>query len=420
MNRDLLIGCWALAGALLAGCHSTTENQATASAPTKAALVTRAAPPPAAASPAPAVPATTGTYRYRGTVGTQPVTVELTVSLPPLTRTQGAHAPDFLMCTGSYHYDRHPAGLLLLRGPTPFRPGQPLLLTEADSTHPRQPTGHWQATQPFGPVLTGTWRGPAGQPLPFRLHEDYTDGQGHLIAVKYEVLQEGDEAPALAEREPGETKAAFRARTEKLTCSSSRDYLHLLSPDTLRSALRRLQCPPPARRRQQLREDLDYPGVELRNELTVAYNDYGLLSLTSFYEGFYEGAPHPEHGAGASTYDLRTGRALTIAELIRPGTDTTLSRLITRHLESDEQISADDLMSTSTIEGGFAKLPEQGLGVVEQGLTFTYTGSEILDIVHPPVTMLVPWAELLPLLRLDSPVARMLRARGIWREGKKK
>jgi len=141
---------------------------------------------------------------------------------------------------------------------------------------------------------------------------------------------------------------------------------------------------------------------------------------TSFYEGFYKDAPHSEHGAGASTYDLRTGRALTIAELIRPGTDTTLSRLITRHLESDEQIPADDLMSTSTNEEGFAKLPEQGLGVVEQGLTFTYTGSEIVDIVHPPVTMLVPWAELQPLLRPDSPVAHMLRARGIWREGKKK
>jgi len=214
-------------------------------------------------------------------VGTQSVTVELTVSLPPLTRAQAAHAPDFLTCTGSYHYDRHPAGLLLLSGPTPFRPGQPLLLTEADSARPQQPTGRWQATQPIGPVLAGTWHGSAGQVLPFSLREDYTDGQGHLMAVKYELLQEGDEAPALAEREPGETRAAYRARTEALTCSSNRDYLHLLGPDTLRPALRRLQCPVPARRRQQLREDLGYPnGVELRNELTVSYNDYGLLSLT--------------------------------------------------------------------------------------------------------------------------------------------
>ena len=150
-------------------------------------------------------------------MGTQPVTVELTVSLPPLTPAQAAHAPDFLTRTGSYHYDRHPAGLLL---------------TEADSAHPRRPTGRWQATQPIGPVLAGTWRGPAGQVLPFRLREDYTDGQGHLMAVKYELLQERDEEPAPAERQPDETKAAFRARAKNLTCSSSCDcdYLHLLGP----------------------------------------------------------------------------------------------------------------------------------------------------------------------------------------------
>ena len=170
-----------------------------------------------------------------------------------------------------------------------------------------------------------------------------------------------------------------------------------------------------------MREALGYPsGVELSDQLTVSYDDYGLLSLATSHEGDYKDAVHPEHGAGAVTYDLRTGRALTIAQLIRPGTDTMLSRLITRHLESDEQVAADELMSIATIEGGFAKLPAQGLGVVEQGLTFTYTSSEILDIVHPPVTLLVPWAELQPLLRPDSPVARMLRARGLWREGKKK
>lgn len=402
------------------GCQPTTEKQAATAAPqaSPAARVGAAA----AASPVPAAPSQnpSGYYRYRGTVGTQLVTVELTVGPPPLTEAQAAHAQDFIACTGSCHYDRHPAGQLLLSSSPPFRPGQ-LLLTEADSAHPRQPTGRWQATQPFGPVLTGTWRSPAGQVLPFSLHEDFTDGQGHLMVVQYEILQEGDEMPTPSEREPGETKAAYRARTEDLTNSCRRDYLHLLGPDTLRPELRALQCPGPARRRRDMREDLGYPGgVELQDVLTVAYDDYGLLSLASSHLGDYKDAVHPEHGAGAITYDLRTGRALTIAGLIRPGTDTTLSRLITQHLGSDEQIPADDLMSIATIEGGFAQLPEQGLGVVEEGLTFTYSGSEILPAVYPPVTLLVPWAELQPLLRPDSPVARMLRARGLWRAGNKK
>lgn len=398
---------WALFGLLgLIGCQSNTATKAEISGAKK----------PVAAVPAPpAVPVVPGPpfvgyHRYRGTVGGQPVTVELTIG--PETENSSR-----VVCEGSYHYERHPAGLLL-SGPQPFRPGQPLLLTEADIARPRQPTGHWQATQPGGPVLTGNWRSPAGQQLPFSLHEDYTDGQGYVVAVQYELLQEGEEVPCQSARNEGESKAAYRARTKDLS-SSTRFFVHLLGPDTLRLALRALQCPVPARRQRQMREELGYPGhVELLDELTVSYNDHGLLSLASFHEADYEGAVHPEHGAGATTYDLRTGRALTIADLIRPGTDTSLSRLITRHLEQQD-ITAEDLLSHSDADATLAPLPQQGLGIEDEGLEFTYTSYEILPNVYPPVILIVPWAELLPLLRPDSPVARMLRERGLWRNAKK-
>ena len=38
---------------------------------------------------------------------------------------------------------------------------------------------------------------------------------------------------------------------------------------------------------------------------------------------------------------------------------------------------------------------------------------------HGPVVVVLPYPELLPLLRPASPVARMLRARGLWRNAKK-
>ena len=153
----------------------------------------------------------------------------------------------------------------------------------------------------------------------------------------------------------------------------------------------------------------------------MSYNDYGLLSLASFYEGDYRDAPHPEHGAGASTYDLRTGRALTIAGLIRPGTDTVLCRLLTQHLEQEPGlgITREELLSHSEAAPTLAPLPQQGLGVADKGLEFTYSGSQILPAVYPPITVLVPWAELQPLLRPNSPVVRMLRA-GLGRADKKK
>ena len=255
------------------------------------------------------------------------------------------------------------------------------------------------------------------------MREDYTDGQGHIVAVQYEILQEGEEVPCQPERNEGEDKAAYRARVKDCTSSSSRDYLHLLGPDTLRPALRpalrALQCPVPARRRRQLREELGYPGrAELRNELQVTYNDHGLLSLATYYEEDYEGAVHPGHNAGAITYDLRTGRALTIASLIRPGTDTTLCQLISKHLEPDENPTLEELLNQSIPDSTSALLPQLGLGIKDEGVEFTY--SNFYDSVTPPVTLPVPYPEQLLLLRPDSPVARMLRERGLWRAGKKK
>jgi hypothetical protein len=412
VNALLKRSCWVLAG-LLAGCQPTTENKAESQATTKVTPATSATPP--AASPSPAAPTkySTGTYRYRGTVGSQAVTVDLTVSLPALTRDESAHAQDFITCEGSYHYDRHPAGWLLLSGPQPFRPGQPLLLTEADTARPRQPTGYWQATQPFGPVLSGTWRSPAGQVLPFNLHEDYTDGQGHVVAVKYELLQEGEEEPCHPEREKGESKADYRARTEDLTSNCNEFFLHLLGPDTLRPALRALQCPVPAQRRRQMREQVQGCN-QITHQVRVVYNDYGLLSLERYVEEFYEGAVHPGHALSTTTYDLRTGQPLAIAALLRPGTDSILARLLVQRLDEDMNSSLIELLSNSAADSASAPLAQLGLGIIVAGLEFTY--SNYYDSVTPPVTVAVSYAELRPLLRPTSPVARMLRERGLWRQ----
>lgn len=351
---------WLVAGLLgLAGCQSDTATKAETKVAEKAVAAVPA--PPAVAGGV--GPPFVGYHRYRGTVGGQPVTVELTIE-------QTANAPDSTTCTGSYTYDRHPTGLLLLHGARPFLARRPLGLVEADTAH-HQPTGYWQASQPVGPLLTGTWRSPAGQQLPFSLHEDYTDGQGHMVAVQYELLQEGEEVPCQSERKEGESKAAYRARTKDLISTCSQDFLHLLGPDTLRPALRALQCPVPAKRRQQMREQVQGCN-QVEHQLRVVYNEHSLLSLESFVNEFYEGTDHPSHELSTTTYDLRTGRPLAIAALIRPGTDSILSRLITQHLEQDNNVTLDELLNHSVDDSTLVPLPQQGLGIGGEGLEFTF------------------------------------------------
>ena len=396
---------WAVLG-LLASCLPTAATQA--------APASRPAPQARSAAHF------TGYHRYRGTVGGQPVTVELTIGPDP-------EKPAALVCRGSYYYGRHPAGQLLLQSPLPWRPRLALTLAETEADTARRPTGRWLATQPAGPVLSGTWRSPAGQVLPFSLREDYTDGQGRLMAAKYEVVEAAAKVRCRPERNEGETAAEYRKRIATIDHGYSQPFLHLLGPDTLRPALLGLQCPEPLARRRLARAAADKDdGCNLYSaSLTVDYNDYGLLAWTEYSTEEFATGARPWHGITATIHDLRTGHTLRLEDLVRPDTDTLLQRLITRSILRRDNPDIDPEPSAKMPAHAADLAPlSTSISLTAEGMDFNYHCDEFArlqlmegsPIVFP---VLVPWAELLPLLRLDSPVARMLRERGIWREGKK-
>jgi hypothetical protein len=354
-----------------------------------------------------------GYHRYRGMVGGQPVTVELTIG-PEV----GSSAA--LVCEGSYHYDRHPAGRLLLSAPRPFRPRQALVLAETDA---QRPTGRWLAGQVVGASITGTWRSPTGQLLPFSLREDYTDGRGQLMAVQYEVVEATAKLPCRPERKEEETTANYRARIASIDHGYSQSFLHLLGPDTLRPALRDLQCPVPAVRRQQVRAAAkEDDGCNLyMASLHVDYNAYGLLAWSESWTEEYEAGARPQHGMRSALYDLRTGHIITIEDVFKPSTDTLLQRLITQHILHDDNsdIEPEPGLKVPVHAADLAPLPAAGLSMADKGVEFAYHIDEFdrLPLLLGGTTLfsvIVPFAELLPFLRPDSPVVRMLRERGLW------
>lgn len=424
-----IAACLLLGAGLLAGCRpaSNTETataipaapeRAVSKPPQATPAAPAAAPAAALASPSAAAPITVGYRRYRGTVGGQRVTLALTIG-------RGYGATDPLVCSGTYTYDRHPAGQLLLSSPSPYLKGRPLHLQEADSTRPQSPTGTWQATQPVGAVLTGTWRSPAGRVVPFRLREDYTDGRGHLLAVGYEVLRESVVLPCQTERYDEETKQEYRARVKNLPNGYDLQFLHLLGPDTLRPGPRAVQCPVPRRRRQLVRAAAKKKGCSYHGEdLQVAYNDYGLLACRHNWEDD-EGPARPSHGTSATVYDLRSGQTVSLPEVLQPGTDTLLRQLITRHLLDGSTPDITPRPEPDAYAPGSGLVPLPGgsdasladFSLTANGLAFGYYFDEVQSFVSEGsllFTVVVPYAELLPLLRPVSPVARMLRERGLW------
>jgi hypothetical protein len=336
-----------------------------------------------------------GYHRYRGTVGGRPVLLELTVDFMDSYPRKG------LRCQGSYFYERLASGDLLLQAAEPYQAQQPLRLTEG-------PGSTWQATQPLGPVLTGTWTGPTGHRLPFALREDYQD------AVRYELLTHEANGNACPNAE-GDMLPAAWAPYAHLT----QQFLHLLGPDTLRPALRRLQCPPPSRRRTLVRAAAHHTiddCTDTDKSIKINLNAYGLLSIDEGdYVNEYNGSrPHAE--SRSRLYDLRAGRWLPLEEVLRPEATSLplLEQLVGRHLLTDyaTTVDAPSRQNITWQEGDSTRvaLPQTAAAFTSQGLWVSYFPYE----TNGPADVYISYLELLPLLRPGTPVARMLRQRGLW------
>ncbi|SFQ49387.1 hypothetical protein [Hymenobacter arizonensis] len=344
----------------------------------------------AAAPPAPAAlprPGQEQYRRYRGQVAGRPVLVEL--SFRRLSGLPKGHQLDLF----GRSYDWVTGEEQTLRPVGLFLPASPLTLgVEADPGQwPR-----WRATQPLGPVLSGTCKAsPQAPSQPFALREDYTG------AVRYELLTETT-AGGRGLSAHGEPARAYVEVT----------YLHLLGPDTLRPALARLQCPGPARRRRarhplgQVASRQDFATV-YNQSLAVTLNEQDLLAYGTYtVEGVVD-LRHAQHSWDNVVYDLRTGQPIDLLALLRPGGPATVQRLITRELRRGDPAFAAEL----GLDAELLPLPDEGFALTPTGWQATYqTAPE--DEPNYAYTVTLTWAQLRPLLRAGTPLNRLLVARG--------
>ena len=326
--------------------------------------------------------------RYVGTVGGQPATAEL--SWPH---------PDSV--SGRFYYWRGGAAYWLT---SPEGRGTQELVVTLDSPGPAQASGQWRLSRPPGPLLQGTWVTANGQQQPFVLREDY---QG---SARYELLT---------------STLTLPADEQQQAPVYSHDFVHLLGPAARRLPLRRAQCPPKAGRQRFVRDFPHDGDVFCNYNIDVTLNEFHLLGYRTW------GVIDPFEGQNdwEVTYtllDLTTGRKLILASQLRPGYARPLRRLLGAHLLASyaPQAVPDPLDAGFTpkwiMEHGrlilLAPLPGQdsdadiaygaGMGLTAQGLAVEYSyGSDVL---------LLPYAELRPLVRPGTHLARMLRARGLW------
>jgi hypothetical protein len=151
--------------------------------------------------------------------------------------------------------------------------------------------------------------------------------------------------------------------------------------------------------------------VYLSEEVGVRLNGYGLLSTYKLKteEGF--GRPHPSYSGMETVYDLHTGRALALSDFLRPATDSLLLQLLIPRLERYMADFEDRKIRKLDWE---PRLPQGGFGLTSEGMSFSYDeGDGVASWPCPGQEVIVPYAELLPLLRPRSTLAALLRTRGL-------
>ncbi len=327
-----------------------------------------------------------GYRRYQGTVNGQSVVVEL--------QPTWVAYPGYFTCESTF-YSPASGVASALQVAYGWTTGQALEFTTGD----RQ---LWCAAQPLGPLLSGSCYTRSGQLLGvFSLRESYAG------AVRYEILEE---------TAPG--RAGTDAFGEPDTASVTLHYLHLLGRDTLRPALAQLQCPRPAQRQRAQRElaaeltpTSDGFAAVYQETKWVTLNEADLLSYHVSLEESVMKKRHGEHTGEQVLLDLRTGRELDLLAQLRPGGLKALQRLLARQALQDTTAAAHNWLNKGLMEE-----PEEGFVITPAGWEAHYN-TAIEDEPFSAYSVAASWSELQPLLRADSPLQRLLRARGLKSKG---
>ncbi|MDB5270937.1 MAG: hypothetical protein JWP58_3977 [Hymenobacter sp.] len=357
----------------------------------------------AAQTPQPALPAPRfehsvepGPRHWRGTIGQQAVTMELDSG--------------FSGYYGHYYYDRRGRPLSLSQEPAKQKGKARLDESFFDESGLSVVSGYFLFDSPLRTRLTGTWHSPDGRrTLPVALHETYADALAYGTET-WEVKNFGrDDSYDSTRLDSAELRQNYLSFRPPLAAATR----------PLRAALGPPAAPP------RLNHYLDsllrtrHTGQSdyfFHSDAYVVYNSNQLFSVVQFEH--FSAAEDDDSGmythewSQRRTYDLRTGRRLRLADLLLPGYEQPLRRWLRQCLKSvwENQYYGE--------VGANGKLPAGGFSVTGTGLAFSYDDRDDDSLGFPgpyhadrSVEVEISYETLLPIIRLNGPLAALLRER---------
>jgi hypothetical protein len=322
--------------------------------------------------------------RYVGTVGGQAATALLEWQNPD-------------SATGRFYLHRGGPEYGLTFGQA--RPGRAKVANEQGGESEFD-QGAWQlATSVASPTLAGIWHR-AGRSQRLLLRESYA-GALRYSFKEYFLLGSW--------RVPEHCAYVPTVQHTLLTLP----YIQA-APPALRAAL----ASSPAALRRRLRDDVTDGDASSSHWDEVRLNEFQLFSYqTSYYDRSYGGTP--DKGTDSWLFDLRTGQELDIDSQLKPGYERPLRRRLTWHLLHDAGLAEERAAGLEQWYEDEAKPASLLVDLPGDNEALTLTGAG-LEAAYTPapynrqLLLLVPYRELRPLVRPGTPLARLLRARGLW------
>jgi hypothetical protein len=123
----------------------------------------------------------------------------------------------------------------------------------------------------------------------------------------------------------------------------------------------------------------------------------------------FAGGAHEQYYESFKNYDLKTGKALTIADILKPGYNKKLSEITEKYFRIEKDLKpGDDYLSAGYFRWpaikehapGTFQMPGQ-IGFSADGIEIFYNTYEIADYVSGMTTFTIPWPEFTDMLRSE-------------------
>lgn len=346
--------------------------------------------------------------RYEGTIG-KDRTITLILNAGEESEDSGEET-----WSGSYYY--HKTGIPISLNQQPGDRGK-LVFREDDHWGGNKDVflGIWKV-QPSGDTISGTWSSPDGKKsLPITLKETYADGSLRMEVHGFKsswsrkrdrkVIGEEQSVDFLQVNGEAAGVAPVNAALRKLAWIAASDHDEENKP------------PPPAEISiQDIEEavtvtqpkELDWTNAyeaSYSTTMGVDMNDSEFLCITSLRYSF-TGGVHGNHGVSHATFDMTTGKELSLAEITNPGFEKRWAQLGAAEIRSNMGQKPNSPLTESGLFKDTLEL-NQNWFLIPGGIGFSYNPYEIAPFASGFVEFTLPWKSIAQDLKPGTRVAEL-------------